>query len=618
MKKLLVVLIAVVLGGAWGSAQAQQADVQLKEVVVTATKTEKDPKDVTQSVTVITAEEIERSGATTVAEAVQTAAGLSVVRQGPRGSLDSLSIRGASYSQVLVLLDGVRLNSPRDSGADLSSLPVALEDIERIEIVRGAASALYGADAVGGVVNIITRKPEALILRANSAVGSHGYDSIRAEVSDRRGAAYYSVHGNRETSDGYRVNSDLDQRTVGGKVGYEMSADSSLELAADYVRKDIGVPGSTVFGETPHARQQERDRVYRVAVRSAITPALMAKVTASRKENDLAFQDPDYIDWMTMLPAPINDLHESRTDGGEAQLTWIAGDWSMFTLGHERKRDRLESTVSGEHGTSNEAWYLQDEINAGRSLILVLGQRHDRHSVYEAQNTTRASARYLLGEGTIVRLSYGESFRAPTFNDLYWSDPTAVGNPNLRPERGVEYETGLEQVLGAGTRIKVSGFRRKVKDLINWDWMVFPMQPENIGRADIKGAEGEIALRASETFTFGATYTFLKAIDEATNDKIYSTLYPRSQFGGHITLAVDGNVSLTAQGRSVENYVRPGDPEWRYSVYDAKIARKIGGGDGRNGEIFLAMTNIFDRRYENARGYPMPPREIRGGMMVSF
>lgn len=622
MKKVLVMIVALLLAAAWGGAEAQQADVQLKDVVVTATKTEKDPKDVTQSVTVITAEEIKRSSATSVAEAVQTAAGVSVVRQGPRGSLDSLSIRGASYSQVLVLLDGVRLNSPRDSGADLSSIPVALEDIERIEIVRGAASALYGADAVGGVVNIITKKPETSITRTGGAVGSHGYDLIRVEMSGRRGAGYYSVHGNRETSDGYRMNSGLEQWTSGGKVGYSITEATTFEVSANYLSKDLGAPGSLLYYESPNAWQQERTATLSSSLASKLGGGVDIKVSAARTENLLRFQDPDShvvtTPTFTYLVPPISSQHKSVSTGGELQLNWLAADWSMFTAGYETRKEQLDSTDSGVHQTTNEAWYLQDEINAGRSLILVIGQRHDKHSVYEAQDSTRASARYLLGEGTMVRLSYGESFRAPTFNDLYWSDPTAIGNPNLKPERGVEYETGIEQALGAGSWLKVSGFRRKVKELINWDWMVFPMQPENIGRADIKGAEGEVMLRAADDFSFALTYTYLKAIDETTKDKIYSTLYPKNQFGGHITVAVDKDVSITIEGRSVENYVKPDEPKWHYSVYDAKISQRIGRKNGPKGEVYFAMTNIFDREYENARGYPMPPKEIRGGVMLPF
>jgi outer membrane cobalamin receptor len=110
----------------------------------------------------------------------------------------------------------------------------------------------------------------------------------------------------------------------------------------------------------------------------------------------------------------------------------------------------------------------------------------------------------------------------------------------------------------------------------------------------------------------------MNPIDEVERTKIYSTISPRNQFKGRMTVAVDADVYITAEGRSVENYVLPGDPEWKYSVYDGKIAQKIGKKGTERGELYFAMTNIFDRKYENAKGYPMPPREIRGGLTVPF
>lgn len=609
MKKSIMAALVMLMAAVWGiSAEAQQTGAQLNPVVVTATKTEKDPKDVTQSVTVITAEDIRRSTATTVAEVVRDAAGLSLIRQGVRGSLDSLSIRGANYSQVLVLLDGVRLNSPRDSGVDLSALPIALEDIERIEIVRGSSSALYGADAVGGVVNIITKKPDAPVSRIGGAIGSHGYDTIQAGASGRHKGGTYSLSGVRETSDGYRENSDLEQWTVNGKLGYDFAQDTSLDLTANYVSKENGTPGSLTYPSAT-GRQWDRTLVLGTSFRQRFSAAFDLKVSAGMVENRLMFKDPDIF---------VDSLHKSTTETAEGLMTLLAGDWSLFTLGYETKKDSLDSTNSGDHETTNAAWYLQDEINMGKSLIIVVGQRYDKHSVYGEQWSSRASGRYLLGSGTVVRFSYGEGFRAPTFNDLYWSDPWAIGNPDLRPETSVEYEAGIEQSMSAGSGIKLAGFRRKVKDLINWNWMIFPMQPENIGRADIRGAEAEASIGASDSISLRANYTYLRALDDVTGDKLYSTLYPRNQIKGSITFAVDKDVSITAEGRSVENYVRPGDPKWRYSVYDAKISQKIGQKGSARGEIYFAMTNIFDREYENARGYPMPPKEIRGGMTIPF
>lgn len=222
MKKMLWIVSGMLVAGVFAAQSFASAQgVRPGEVAVTATKTEKELRDVTQSVTVVTAAEIRKSGATTAAEVLRTVTGVAITGHGTRGSLETLSIRGAGYSQVLVLLDGVRMNSPRDSGVDLSAIPVALDDIERIEIVRGPSSALYGSDALGGVVNIITKKPASEVSRIRGAAGSHGYDSLQLNASSRKGSGYYSMTGTRETSDGYRLNSDLEQWIVNGRAGYD-------------------------------------------------------------------------------------------------------------------------------------------------------------------------------------------------------------------------------------------------------------------------------------------------------------------------------------------------------------------------------------------------------------
>jgi outer membrane cobalamin receptor len=607
MKKM-VIAISATLAFLPAGAQAQQMDVRLDEVVVTATKSEKETKDVTQSVTVITAEEIKRSGAVTVAEALQTAVGVFITSQGPKGALDTIALRGAQYSQVLVLLDGKRMNSTRDSGVDLSALPVSVDDIERIEIVRGASSSLYGADAVGGVVNIITKKPEGQVSRIGGSIGSHGYDTISLGASDKIGAFGYTMSGVRETSDGYRTNSDLEQWVFDGKATYDLSKIASLDFTANYISKENGVPGSTLF-PSPHARQGERDTVFGGSYQQKIGSSWDFKISGYRNQNELTYKDPDF---------SVDSRHRGVTRGGETRVTWLTNTWNLLTAGIETRRDSLTSTDSGDHETTNEGMYIQDELSLGESLIVVIGDRYDKHSVYGKKSSPRASARYLIaGSGTIIRVSAGKSFRAPTFNDLYWKDAWSEGNPDLKPESSKEYEAGIEQPFGKGNVIKFTQFERKVTDLIRWDFMAFPMRPENIGKADIKGREVEATFRFSDSVVLSANYAYTNPVDEVTGEKIYYTI-PKTQIKGRLTFAVDADTYISVDGRSVENYVKPGEPEWHYSVFDAKIAEKIGKKKGAGGEIYVGMKNIFDRKYEVARNYPMPPKEIYGGAMFPF
>ena len=622
MKKAVIGIGCLIVMAAWGGSAlaAEEGSVRLGDVVVTATKTEKDPKDVTQSITVVSGDEIRQSGASDVATAVQNAASVHIGDYGTPGSVESISIRGAYSSQVLVLLDGIRMNSSRDGGFDLSFLPVSVEDIERIEIVRGPGSALYGSDAVGGVINIITKRPQTDKSTVSAVLGSHGYDLVHLGEEGRKGGWYYAAAGKRETSDGYRVNSDLYRWVFNGKVGYELSKTSSLEFAANYLQADVGSPGSEDFGTTPHARQQERNRVYNGAYRGRFGQTLDLKLSGYRKQDDLGFQDPDTIDFNTMLPAPTNNRYEATSDGGEVQMTWLLASWNQLAAGYEMRRDRLNSfdaqAGSSDHAASLNAFYVQDEISVGEPLIIVIGGRNDHHSVYGDKFSPKFSGRYTFtSTGTIIRASYGESFRAPTFNDLYFNTSWAVGNPNLKPETAKEYEGSIEQQLGKEVTVKLAGFDRKVTDLIQWNWSVFPMRVENIGKAHIRGYEAEAGYRVAAALSLMVNYTYINPVDEITGQKIYYTI-PRKQLKGALTMFPEKSIYFTFEGRAVENYVKPGEPAWRYSVYDAKIAEKMSKWAGA--EFFFAVTNIFGRKYETVQGYPMPPKEIRSGVTLSF
>jgi vitamin B12 transporter len=629
MKKTLMFAVFMAIAGMQG-AQAQQTTTRLDEVVVTATKTEKEIKDVTQSVSVVTGEEIRKSGATSVAEAIQNVVGVTINDQGPKGALQTISIRGASYAQVLVLLDGMRMNSSRDGGVDLSALPVALEDIERIEIVRGPSSALYGADAVGGVMNIITKRSSQTVSKIGGAIGSHGYDDILVSTSGKDSGIRYSISGDRQTSDGYRPNSDLRQYIVDGRAGYDLSAASSLDVTANYISKENGVPGAIQF-PSPQARQLERDAIYGITYRQKIGKEWDLKLSGYQDQNTLGYQDPDFF---------VNSRHETTTRNGEAQATWLMNTWNLFTFGYESRRNDLDSTDDGTHAATNDAGYVQDEISIGDSLIVVVGDRYDKHSIYGDKASPRVSGRYLIqGTGTIFRASAGKSFRPPTFNDLYWpssfftdSGTTFItqGNPNLVPESAQEYEGSIEQSLGRGNMLKATGFRRKVDNLIYWtstqtEATTVVTMPQNIGKADIKGWEAEVVFRFADAVVFGANYTYMNPVDETTGQKIYYTI-PKSQAKGHVTLSLDADTYLYVEGRAVDNYVPSGQPDWHYSVVDAKVAEKIGKKTGVKGEVFFAMSNIFDRQYDSVRSlsggyrfdYPAPPREIRGGVTLSF
>jgi vitamin B12 transporter len=604
------------------------ADVQLNEVVVTATKTERRPQDVTQSVTVVTADEIEKSGATNVGEVISTTAGAMVTDQGPLGSLQAVTLRGSSYQQVLVLLDGKRLNSGTAGGYDLSELPVPLDAIERIEIVRGPASALYGADAVGGVVNIITKKPAQGVTTISGDLGAHVDTKENAKRpvsthaslynSGRDGKTYYALSYSKNHSNGYRINSDVDQYNAGIKLGYDLSATSSIEATADYLEKRIGVPGSVQFPSLL-ARQKNRETVTGARYKERLSQAFDVSLRVYQNEEKLGYTDDPYT-------IPFSRTR-SITAGGEAQVNWVMNSFSVVTGGAEGRDDSMVDSAAGTHAASLFSSYIQDEMSLGNSFIVVLGGRNDTHSKFGSEWSPKASARYLNAQsGTIVRASYGKSFRAPTLNDLYYTDAFGnVGNPDLQPEHAEEYEGGIEQQFGKGNSIKFTAFRRRVKDLIAW--VVpdpvnnpFAYSPANVGRARISGTETELHFVASQSFSGNINYTLMFPVDESTGERLYSDTshIPAQQLGGTLQIALDAQTVLSLDGRSVRNYVRSGDPKWNYDTLDGKITDTISSQKDSKTEVFVGMKNIFNRRYETVKGYPMPPQVLYGGITASF
>ncbi len=595
------------------AASADETPVKLNEVVVTATKTEQDIEDVTQSVTVITADEIRKSGATTATEIIERATGVEVNDLGPNGSEIGISIRGSSSTEVLVLLDGIRLNSAGVGGFDMSDIPVPLENIDRIEIVRGPASALYGADALGGVVNIITKKPAGLESTITSAGGSYGYWTLGGDNSSGIGKFYSDLSVNEERDSGYRINSDLDKTTTGAKLGYDFSKDSSLEATVNYVEKTIGVPGPISYPSTL-AREWDRCIDTALTYKVKLSNDLDVRVSLYDNRDKILYNDPDN---------PPYSSNISTSNGVELQTDWLVNTWNLLTLGVDARGDHLESTIAAEHSASLMAGYIQDEITIGQPFVLILGGRYDDHSVYGGEFDPKASARYFIAStGTTIRASIGKAFAAPTLEDLYWTfDGFEQGNPNLKPETSVEYEAGVEQSLGAGRMLKFTVFDRHVTDLIVWEPnpITSIYSPINVGDARISGYEAEAKVTFFNALTWATNYTYMEPKDVDTGG--YVPGVPAEQLKSHVNMTFPTKTNLYIEGRYVRNYLQPAptpNPSAHYAVVDAKILQPLTFGSHLKTDLFVGIKNVTNRPYEVIAEYPMPPTEFYAGLTVRF
>lgn len=590
---------------ACATALAQSPPPVSDSVVVTATLTPEDERELGAATTVITREWIERTGARNVAEVLRQVPGLDVARQGSDGSLVSAFLRGANSPHVLVLMDGARLNSPYFSGYDFSVLTT--ENVERIEIVRGPFSALYGSDAIGGVIHIFTRPAgSALSGRATLEGGDAGHRRGSAFATAGTAAFGVSASYSRDETDGDRRNSDWRQDAGSARVEWRSGDRLRLALEGSLVNADVGTPGP-VGRESPRARQESREErlqlpVFFRAISGHESSFLFARVSSER-----TFSDPDAGFESRSNPETLQTRLSDTFRAGRHEVTAF-GSWERWNVDD---RSNFGVTLDDDSSTIWGAG-VQDSVSLGRGAVLTAGLRYDRHSDFGRAWSPRGTLAWLdPSGGWKLRVSAGSAFRAPSVGELFYP---FGGNPDLEPERVTSWEAGAERYF-AGGRLDVSLFWNELRNLIVFDFV--SSSNENVGRARTRGVEVAWRQRISARVEVDAGYTWLDAKDRVSGEDLIRrprhrafaavvvrpterlTLSPRAVFVGRRP----DRDALTFGATELPSYVRL-DVFARYDL--GQVAP------------FARLENATDRRYDEADGYPAPRRRWGAGMEVRF
>jgi outer membrane cobalamin receptor len=601
MAKLKTWMLAAGVAVLWGLTTYGLAADALDPVVVTATRTAKPASQASASVVTITADEIAKRGATRLEEVLRDAVGVQVVSNGPAGAVATPSIRGATGSQVLVLLDGVRLNSAQTGQFNLSELPVPLSEIERIEVLRGPASALYGTNALGGVIQIFTRTPQKQPLTQLSwSEGRFNTRDVSFSTAARRGLGRYRLSASRERSDGYRDNSDLEQTIIEGMLGFDLPCGFDLQAMGSYLDKENGVPGSIQW-PSPEARQTDRNTLASASLSGPVGAVDMTvRGHYDRRRN--TYRDPGAF-------TPADDRHLLKTLGVEAQGEY-GFERHSFLFGGDFYKDKLDSTSSGDPEDERWSLFAQYELEATSWATLLAGLRYDVHSDFSNEWSPRAALMLTPTDSTRVRFSASRAFRAPTLNDRFWPDTGWTrGNPDLDPETAWEYEAAVEQQLGERTEVSLAAFRREVRDLIEWtDDGMGEWQPDNVSRARIWGIEAGGRVQLHELLAAGANYTYLHPKNRDTGDYLENKIRHQTHLFMEIGPILQTHLRL--DGRHLHYYSQPTRRHNSHIVLDAALSRPFMLGDGWELEGKITAKNLLDKDYESTPGYPMPPREI--------
>jgi vitamin B12 transporter len=635
----------------WIPPVAAQQEEALPPVVVTATRTETPQQDVTTSISVITTKDIEAQHAETVLEALRNMPGVDVVQSGARGNNTAVFIRGAESNQALVMIDGVEVNSTTAGAFNFAHLTT--ENIERVEILRGAGGTLYGSQAIGGVINIITKKGQGPLELGLSAEG--GSWSTHREVLTMAGGMErlgYSLSVARLATDGFHrrfnpSNDDYRNLTTSGRLDYRLTDDTNVKGIFHFVNSSVGLFNSNNFvagnpGD-PDSREDLEQYLGKLEWEQKIVSNWDYRISGSIFKEHLS--DKDNPDGCVLFGFPCDARSRSRfrpqISAAEFQTNYRLGDWSTTTFGTEFKR-RKASTSSSSDGIDlggidrairNMGYYFQEQVQFFDSrLILIPGVRLDDHQTFGTEWSPSFSAAYLLRQtGTKLKTSYAEGFRAPTLNELFFPPGfgcAAFGNPNLSPERSWEFNAGVEQTIFA-ERVKLGAtyFHREVKDLIQTGPTPDPTDPafcvraENVGRARFDGVEWNLNIDVFSGLSVGANYTYL---DWDTQTGI---LLRRPRHRGNVILNylyqrfnvnLDANVVGRRDDRDTVtggNITKPSYVKFDLaSSYRLPVKIFL----VKSVSLFGKIENLFNRKYQEADGFQARPLNFLLGVRGTF
>ena len=644
MKALLCLLTVV---PAALTAQQPGDTVVLDPVVVTATRVPTPASAVPAAVTVISGAELRQQGIHTVLEALRDVPGATVVQTGAFGGVTSLFLRGGQSNYVKVLVDGVPVNQP---GGAFDFANLTTDNIERIEVVRGPASVLYGSDAVTGVVQIFTRRGfGASRLAASVRGGTYGTLIWDAEASGGSDAASYAFSVSRFTSNGtYAFNNDYRNGVFSGLVRVAPDAHSDATFSLHYDDDTYHVPTDGAGNPVDHNQfNYQAGPTIGLDIGHVFTPRLEARLLLAAHETDGGFDNrPDSAADSTLFRS-LDNLRRASADL-RANLSLPSG--TVLTVGSavEQERDRSFNVCQTSFGDCsappidtarwNGAWYAQLVTEVFDRVSLTTGLRLEDNQRFGTYVTYRLGAAYHLPGGTRVRATAGNAFREPTFFENY-STGYSVGNPDLKPEHSRTWEVGLEQTL-AGGRASVSAtfFDQRFLDMI--DYTYNPSLPAaanyyNVAAASANGVETGVRWSPVGEMSLGASYTYLHT--DVTNPGFDTTsgaalapgqpLVRRPKHSARLDagyrLRERGTISLavTYVGDRTDRVFRPFPalprrvtlPSYMRVDLAAQLDVAPPHGDTPGFALSARVENLFDRAYQEIKNFPARRRTILVG-----
>jgi vitamin B12 transporter len=619
-------LATVAIAGA-GHAQDVASDTaRIAPLEVTATRSPLRADRTPSSVTVVTGEQLRSQGITTVADALRTVPGLSIVGTGSYGGTTSLFIRGGESKYTKILVDGVPINEA--GGAyDLSTL--STDNLDRIEIVRGPASVLYGSDAMAGVIQLFTRRGAGATHGDLAARGGRfGSSDVDASVRGGGAQVHYSLGVARHATNGFQsFNSRFRQGVGSALLGTAFGAFDAT-LSARFTDRELHYP-TNGSGEVVDSNAVRRDDRLAVGLDAAYRVSPIVTVRAALASHDVHGVTDDQPDSPGDVGYAFTTVDRTRRRSGDVRVELALPADARLTLGAQVERQWQENATRSNFGDDVPApatrrstgGYAQLLLAPASDATVALGGRYEHNEQFGDFWTYRTAASTRLPNGTRLRASVGTAFREPTFLETEGSG-FVIGNRGLDPEHAFSVDAGIEHAFGPAT-IGATWFSNSFRDMIDYKYSATEPNYFNVARTRAAGLELEGRLELPNGVHADAAFTHLgtRVVDPGTSDAATATFAPGSKLLRRPARTLDLGAGYRGRGSAIEvRALRVGTRDDVYYPPDFAPAQRVSlasytrvdlSGETRlvpleqSGGVALTLRveNLFDRRYTDAAGY---------------
>ncbi|MGE8557405.1 MAG: TonB-dependent receptor plug domain-containing protein [Acinetobacter sp.] len=596
----LVGAIAIAMGfsaSVFAQDNTTTVNASLDTLVVTATRSEEKITAVPARISLIEPHIVEQSPIASFPDLLKHDAAINMVQNGGMGQLADMYLRGTESDHTLVLRDGIRLNNPSSGTANLAFIDTT--DIQQIEVLKGPASVLYGTDAIGGVVQLVSKTPEKTSAFITGEIGEHQtYKSVLgADLYDD--GFYAQIRGQRLESDATQVTNQktdrsetasFEQKGYSAKLGVEKQ---QFAASIDYSRNE----GTNLYDayafDGSLLKQDFENEIVNLRGRAKVTENIELNARLSQFKDQVEQKDS-------------TDFVHSTTQEAELYGKWNFLSQHSILAGVTQRNldaDILSYGAPYQEDVDSTGYYVQHQFK-GEKLNTQAGIRVEDNEKYGSHTVGQVAARYQILPATSIYTNIGTAFKSPTLNELYnaWN-----GNPELAPEESISYEAGIDQTLALGFKTGLSAYYTEVEDLIGSENFG---QLGNIDKATYKGGELYLAWQQSDLFA-KAAYSYVKS----ENDETHQDLGRRPRQGFTLTTGIQNEIygisaSLIAKSKSKDwdkNYQNPG-----YATVDLNAYWNV----NPHVKLFSNIQNIGDVEYKAAyqdRGYYY----VNGGRLAS-